>query len=617
MPYKAFLQGDTWSVFTVDENDNPVGEAHGRHDTEEAAQAQVRALYASVREMTDAEKRRVDDVYKRYHDTVNMSASELEAWADTDFSKAASLDRSPITRNLRLLRTPKDEWTLADVRDANRTISFVSRMRGTPQGDDVSEGIPYSKRDISLKNWAFDPGKVSEMYDDQMRYTQDAVNYTTRSAVSGERCGNCAHWKDGRCAVVVAEPLPIVEDGWCEAHLAETDMVSETEKQQRAVVQEVRTFEFPTNGIPSVKTYPDVDVALLTRGDDDPFYIVLPIARVGEVSGNGLYYDETLVQAIAEQLKGLGGIRGHIPYDHRSTAYPLSDVHWVGHQRTGDTLWAKGYIPPGDTREDIRRIKARRGKLSTSIYGSGIPVVGEDGYRRLKQPVLEQVDLAPTSRAAVKLDDGEFAIVSEMTKNEGTMEDKDMKATLAEMDTASIYEMIPTAKLAELVEMYMKKSGKRVVAAEMADTIVSQQLRVSELQQQYALVTDALAQRNTEIDELRQREFVRAADAVVAELINWQADSDAGKQRVMSLRNSLRQRVMGKMTTRDLDVFREQAIAEMQNPEFRVIAETVRDTMAGASSFAQPNQSSKPSAREQGQMLDPEFTRRAADYFGF
>jgi PBSX family phage portal protein len=107
-----------------------------------------------------------DEVFSKYKATVNMSASELERWADNPCAKLASLDRSPITRNLRLLRKNKDQWTAADVRDANRTISFVSRMRGMPMGKPVrvpSEEYPRgcpSKRDISLLNWAYDPRKT-------------------------------------------------------------------------------------------------------------------------------------------------------------------------------------------------------------------------------------------------------------------------------------------------------------------------------------------------------------------------------------------------------------------------------------------------------------------------
>ena len=100
----------------------------------------------------------VDEVYAKYHDTINMSYSELEAWSKTECSKLASLDRSPINRNLRLLSTKKADWGANEVKAANRTISFVSRMKGAEQGKPVSDKCP-SKRDISLKNWAYNPSK--------------------------------------------------------------------------------------------------------------------------------------------------------------------------------------------------------------------------------------------------------------------------------------------------------------------------------------------------------------------------------------------------------------------------------------------------------------------------
>lgn len=100
----------------------------------------------------------VNEVYAKYHDTVNMSYSELEAWSKTDCSKLASLDRSPITRNLNLLSKKKSEWGATEVKSANKTISFVSRMKNMEQGQPVSDKCP-SKRDISLKNWAYNPKK--------------------------------------------------------------------------------------------------------------------------------------------------------------------------------------------------------------------------------------------------------------------------------------------------------------------------------------------------------------------------------------------------------------------------------------------------------------------------
>lgn len=104
----------------------------------------------------------IDKRYKEYHATVNMSASELEAWSKTECSKLASLSRSPITRNLKLLRTKKADWGQSEYKSAGRTISFVSRMRGSERGKPVREGCP-SKRDISLKNWAYNPNKSKNM----------------------------------------------------------------------------------------------------------------------------------------------------------------------------------------------------------------------------------------------------------------------------------------------------------------------------------------------------------------------------------------------------------------------------------------------------------------------
>lgn len=101
----------------------------------------------------------LDAAYAAWRDAVNMTASELEAWAKTEESRLASVDPAAvIARNLRLLRKPKSAWDARDVADAKRTVSFVARMKKMPQGEPVRKGMP-SKRDISLRNWAYDPSK--------------------------------------------------------------------------------------------------------------------------------------------------------------------------------------------------------------------------------------------------------------------------------------------------------------------------------------------------------------------------------------------------------------------------------------------------------------------------
>jgi len=112
------------------------------------------------------EQDELDAVYSSWRDAVNMSASELKAWDANECSRKASVDADAvIKRNLELLETPKDKWDRRLVDNAKRTISFVARMKNMEQGEPVSEACPISKRDISLKNWAYDPMKKSTKSD--------------------------------------------------------------------------------------------------------------------------------------------------------------------------------------------------------------------------------------------------------------------------------------------------------------------------------------------------------------------------------------------------------------------------------------------------------------------
>ena len=97
------------------------------------------------------------EIYQKYRKTVNMTFKELFKWSKTECSQKASLDRSSIKRNLKLLKTPFKEWTLKEEIAAKRTIAFISRMKKVPKGEIVCK--KYSKRDISLMNWGYNPFK--------------------------------------------------------------------------------------------------------------------------------------------------------------------------------------------------------------------------------------------------------------------------------------------------------------------------------------------------------------------------------------------------------------------------------------------------------------------------
>lgn len=99
----------------------------------------------------------IDEVYRKYKKSVNMSFSELKTWSKTSLSRQASLTRKPINSNLRLLATPKSKWGVREVRMALKTINFIKRMKKVKKGKVVSHGL--AKRDIALKNWGFNSKK--------------------------------------------------------------------------------------------------------------------------------------------------------------------------------------------------------------------------------------------------------------------------------------------------------------------------------------------------------------------------------------------------------------------------------------------------------------------------
>ena len=101
----------------------------------------------------------IDETYKEYKASVNMSYSELKRWSETECSKKASIGRTAINRNLTLLSKKKADWTSANATEARKAIAYIARAIKQPQGKDVSKDCPYSKNYIALKNWAYDRNK--------------------------------------------------------------------------------------------------------------------------------------------------------------------------------------------------------------------------------------------------------------------------------------------------------------------------------------------------------------------------------------------------------------------------------------------------------------------------
>ncbi len=205
--------------------------------------------------------------------------------------------------------------------------------------------------------------------------------------------------------------------------------------REMAVVRDVLVIgEFRGNP-PDVPLFAGVDAKALTAGDDDPMFVTLPIAETDVESGNGRYYDASFVKVLAEQVreKRPGGIMGHLRTEDRDSAFPIPEGHWVGELMAGKTLWGKAYVPPGEFREYVRRLKASGAKLATSIYGTSEQEwMPERGLWRLVPETfdLESIDFAPPERAGIS----SLAVVPHITAEmAGHVERNDPMADKAEV----------------------------------------------------------------------------------------------------------------------------------------------------------------------------------------
>jgi hypothetical protein len=334
---------------------------------------------------------------------------------------------------------------------------------------------------------------------------------------------------------------------------------------------------------PDVATYTDVDISLLTAGDATPFFITLAIAEIGRVSENGLLYDRELVYSIAEQLAGLGGIRGHIPEGEEVSAFPVDAVDWVGHNIDGSgKLWAKAYVPPGETREQLRRLKARGGRLGTSIYGFGERQMLDagNGTWKLNRFELHSVDLAPAQRASLKLGGG-FQITAEM-QQEAHHEEKQMTETAIRLSD------VPLDVRQQIIEQ-AQMEAEMVRVAELREALTVSHNRISELETtlhnrdaQIAELEQLVTARAGQIRELQEAQFTAELEQRIAALTDWQVGDEAARSKLEKVRTLLRQTTLAELQGKRESGALESALIHAFE-EQRLILETVRDALSGPS----------------------------------
>jgi len=250
-----------------------------------------------------------------------------------------------------------------------------------------------------------------------------------------------------------------------------------------------------------------IDEAELTKGDDDPMFVTLPIAEVGVKSRNDRTYPRSVVEQIVQQVNAHrpGGILGHMKDEERATRFSLPSLQWVGATLAESGIaYGKAYIPPGkpEVREYMQVRKRVRAPVATSIYGRGTSVRGV-----MKSVKLEGIDLADPNRAGVP-----SAIAVPHITSETIDEDKE-----STVDNEMLLEQYGNAqrKNVELENQIRDLQGQIDDQARQLKTFAELQAKADG--------DDVLAEfvaNRKEVEALRKIAAAKAADDAIAEVDN-------------------------------------------------------------------------------------------------
>lgn len=416
--------------------------------------------------------------------------------------------------------------------------------------------------------------------------------------------------------------------------------MSSTAVRERILETKLHSFK---GKFPDVPTYPHVDTTLLYEGDEKPFHISLPIATIGETSGNGLVYDEALVSAIENQLPGLGGIRGHLRDEDLAYGFPLDAIDWVGSLRVGETLWAKGYIPPGDTREDVRRRMARGAGIGTSVFGDAVRETLGAGKWKAKEFKLDSLDLGKPGRVARHVGKGAFNITREYQEEGKTMPDNNI--TIADVPV-SVREQIlreaqiqaDAARVSEFSTRISELEGKnklleqqvaeaaqwKNIVAEIRGTIgkdTDTVQIVTEYHQMatklaellgvpYTNVSIRVEEMHEQLAESKRREFDSAVDAKIVEFTNWIVNKDDAKVKVAAFRKNMKRAVVGELNGATDTARIAETAQKLWDEEFKPLGESLVREFGGPAALVAPHHNSS----EPRKLSDEEVNRLASRY---
>lgn len=323
---------------------------------------------------------------------------------------------------------------------------------------------------------------------------------------------------------------------------------------------------------PNVPYAAGVDYSALIAGDENPVFLTLPIGKANVTSGNNRHYDEAFVQELERQTLALKpvGLMGHLSDSERATAFPAEAVHWVGAIRDGDTLWGKGYIPPGPVRDRIQRYKAQGKSIATSIdaFAEGVYDIQLKAMRMSAKSLrLNQIDIAPADRAGIP----DLAVVPHLTT--------EMQTPQAEPNQEP--EMDRTQMIQELMRVAPRRGWMPSHAPELAQLeAIRETLGVNEEADVVKLIS-----------ELKASEAAQAQAAITSRITELVSDPEKGVK-VEAVRGLVRELVSARQPKSLADVDR--AYGEVLDMA------SVKETLAATVQRAMGPRQGTPLAKQKG-----------------
>lgn len=338
-------------------------------------------------------------------------------------------------------------------------------------------------------------------------------------------------------------------------------------------------------------TFPDVpvenvDVEELTRGDNDPMFITLPISQSNAVADDGLKYTDPFNNLISTKIiiDHISGMMGHLKTEDRSSRFDVPAVMWLGSVKDDQgQYWAKGYVLPNpEIRQFIKASKATKRGIATSIYGMVDPEAlkfNSDGTYEIDPTGfdLESLDLAPIERAALKIN-RPLKVTSHMKDENVKDEQMDLKETLAQM-TISDIDLLPEAVRNAIIE----KS--------------SQEVQISQLKQDNVTLVQTVAQLTKQLED---QGFETALDAEIASQVTID-DTD--------LRELVKTKVLGQLSDRDVKKITEVVAEYVGSDQYKKFATAIVSQLSGGKAIAGNTSNSKTLGQQMEEQL-PEIMKR-------